>query len=345
MHTQNRKKPILSGNRQLTGRLFDSELIRTFSIQIVPTMIRLLEKKQIQYFLMVLMIMGVALCFFTPHLRFLHLFTRYTVLLLLLYFLAGIAFLMLQQQRLLFTALGCCAALCIFLKGSGGPGLKRPKPTKDPLVTVAHVNMSSGQEDYRSAIAAILRSGADVISLQELSPDWHAMVRDSLVQIYPYHCVSIGSGIYGLGLFSKKRIIDCDTFYCDGIPNLDIALELQHRKIHIVSSYVSPPLWSGAYRLVQQQLDSIVAHTRNIRVPVITLGDYNIEPWSREIREFKAAISMADSRLWYPPDTPLNHIFYSTAFKCVAFDDLLSDSGQSLGIIGTYQLQEDKHQN
>jgi endonuclease/exonuclease/phosphatase (EEP) superfamily protein YafD len=295
---------------------------------------------------MALMVLGVIICIITPHMRYLRVFTRYTVLLLLIYFLVAMAFLMLRQQRLLFTALGCCAALCVFLKSSGGPGLKRPKLTKDPMVTVAHFNMSSGQEDYKSAIATILHTNADVISLQELTPDWFAIIRDSLSAIYPYSCVSIGSDMYGLGLFSQKKIIDCDTFYCNEIPNLDIALELsQNKKIHIISSYVSPPLWSGAYALVNQQLKSIAQHTKKIKSPVITLGDYNIEPWSREIREFKAAAGVADSRLWYTADTPLNHIYYSKQLDCVGFDNIMSASAQQLGIIGTYQLQQAKIKN
>lgn len=295
---------------------------------------------------MALMVLGVIICIITPHLRVLRLFTRYTVIVLLSYFVAGMVYLMLRQQRLLFTALACCAALCIFLKSSGGPGLKRPKLTKDPLVTVAHFNMSSGQDDYKSTINTILHSGADVISLQELTPDWYAIIRDSITAIYPFSRVSIGSDLYGLGLFSQKKIVSCDTFYCDDIPNLDITLELkQNKKIHVVSSYISPPLWSGAYAVVNKQLQTIAMHTSRIKTPVITLGDYNIEPWSREIRQFKAAANMADSRLWYPADTPLNHIFYSKQFDCVGFENVMSATEQQLGIIGTYQLQQEKGKN
>jgi len=79
----------------------------------------------------------------------------------------------------------------------------------------------------------------DVVSFQELTPDWADMLRDSLLGLLPYRYQQVRIDPYGMAVYSKHPLQMADTMQCRGIPMLHIAVDKGDARFHLVSSYLT----------------------------------------------------------------------------------------------------------
>jgi endonuclease/exonuclease/phosphatase (EEP) superfamily protein YafD len=162
-----------------------------------------------------------------------------------------------------------------------------------------------------------------------------------------------GSGLYGIAILSKYPFVNCDTLYIAGIPNIVVCLKSRapETKIYIVDSYITPPLFTSAYETMQKQLAGISQYVSNLKYPVITLGDYNMEGTSSVIQDFREKAHLNDSRRGFRPvrndghislfEVPMDHIFYSNHLNCIDFQTISGTAYERMGILGTYQINPD----
>jgi endonuclease/exonuclease/phosphatase (EEP) superfamily protein YafD len=231
--------------------------------------------------------------------------------------------------------------------------LENPVKTNLPTVKIAHFNLSY-IDDVSNFIHLLRQKQFDIVSVQETTPIWDKIVRDSLRQAYPYRCLISSMGLYGIGVYSKYPFTKCDTFYSGTIPNIVVQLKdelYSKQNIYIVSSYIAPPLYQSAYRDMQQQLKDIALHIKKLNGAVITLGDYNLPPTSTELALLRLQAHLNDSRRGYRPlhsnghislfEVPLDHLFYSKHFQCIDFQTINGLKGERLGITGIYQFMQD----
>jgi endonuclease/exonuclease/phosphatase (EEP) superfamily protein YafD len=69
--------------------------------------------------------------------------------------------------------------------GCRSPGRRAPEPMTGPHVSVMTYNVNVGGPRADLAAAAIERSGADIVCLQETSPAWEQYLRARLAMQYP----------------------------------------------------------------------------------------------------------------------------------------------------------------
>ena len=72
--------------------------------------------------------------------------------------------------------------------------------------------------------------------------------------------------------------------------------------------------------------------------PFLTLSGSSVETWMPEIKHFKNAHSLYDSRTDIPMTSPDKHIFYSSSLECTSFKSISEDKG----ILATYKLKQIK---
>ena len=225
-----------------------------------------------------------------------------------------------------------------------------PARTDEVAVSVAHFNLASTAEDYESTIELILKTDADLISFQELTPDWSSFLKESLKKSYPYNCQLVRIDPFGLGLFSKYPFAELDTLYVEGKPNLVAGIRPEGRgeTVRVLSFHTAPPFNGKAYQKLQEHFQIISDYIKSKADPFIVAGDYNAVPWSVEIQRFREAANLNDSRRGVMPSfpngdftlfhVPVDHIFYSNHFNCIAFEDISNDRASHLGIQGSYQF-------
>ncbi len=308
------------------------------------------KKKLFQRIIGIVLIFGAILCIYQPEYHALRVFTRYAPLITMGYWLLGLAFLVLKNARLTMLSFICCGFLCLFLKGMSDSKIEKSLQTNALNISVAQINLALSNSTYSETLESIRKTAADVLSLQEVNFEWSHRLKDSLSSLYPFSCRVERADVYGIELFSKYPFSTCDTFYSEEIPNLIISLKKtpSSHPIYILSTYVAPPLFSSAYQLMQTRMRIISEHIRCITDPLITIGDYNIEASSWEVRQFREEAGLLNSRRGYSPsrkdgrfdltEVPTDHIFFTPHLECIYFETIVGKKEEHLGILGTFQL-------
>lgn len=278
-----------------------------------------------------------------PDLPFLQWGVDYSVQLMLGFLVLGLGFLLLGKKRLLFTSFACCGMLCLFLKQSSNSNLRLPEINKEEKLTIAHFNTSSATDGYESILNAVLKSGADIVSFQEVTPDWNLFLSKSLRDIYPYTSSNVRIDPYGMAIFSKVEINTVDTFHFENIPHQMINIPVSdNRDINIVSAHVLPPLGQRLNEKATKYLETIASKISIKESPSIVLGDFNMVYWSNEIRSFTDQADLENSRRDVSANLlsiPYDHIFYTSDLECTEFRDINDTTSNHLGILGTYQFK------
>lgn len=289
------------------------------------------------------------LCVYTPTYLPLRWGANHAPQIMIFYFFLGIVFFVLKKPNYTLTSFACCAALCLFLKESThGQQVCYAVPTDQPELKIAHFNVANLSTDVDIALEKLIRTDADILSIQGLDPMWAMMLSEALNKDYPHQTILPSLSFDGIGVLSKHAFV-VDTFYYEDTPNLFGELHVQgYGEVYFVSSHIVPALTYKDYYRNQAHLTRISKKCQHLEAPLITFGDYHLVPWSPEIRSFRAEADLNDSRIGFTPsfidgrvdflDIPQDHIFYSNHFKCTSFSVINSINSPHTGIIGTFEL-------
>jgi len=307
---------------------------------------KILSYRYIQVIVSAMIIVGALLCVFTPNYYLFKMGSTFAIQIMLGYLVGGLIFLYFKQPMLTFTSFACCAGLCLFLKYSTNDEMKVPVVTSEEIINIAHFNLSSSNTDQADVIANIKNSEADLISLQELTPDWLPVLEEELGDTYKYSSAIVRMDPFGIAIFSKKPITHLDTFYYEGIPNIagTITCDYSNDAFHFIASHTTPPLYQTAHEHMQNHLEVIANYINNINLPVITIGDFYAPPWCREIQDLKNAAGLHDSRrtakleVGQLFENPVDYILHSKQLSCIEFKSINNQSSEHIGIQGAYQF-------
>jgi endonuclease/exonuclease/phosphatase (EEP) superfamily protein YafD len=292
-----------------------------------------------QYFIWLFLVLVTAFAIYTPsHFVFKQL-ARFGVQIMFGSLLLGMLFLMRRDAHSMWVSLACCGMLCLNLR------------TREPFYPIqygisfkiAHVNLSNSN-DYEATIEAILKSRADVISLQDLDPNWDYILKERLKAVYPYEKTLITLGVYNPAIYSKYPFTEIDTFHFKDVPNIHGCVKIDKKSVHFISSMTMPPIDTDAYTEIGQHLQAVGTFAARLNAPVLTLGDYNVVMHSNELIKLKNRGGLKDSRRDYSPilQTPFDHILYSHHLECTNFVGINELKGNRIGIMGTYQFNRNE---
>ncbi|MEO1517590.1 MAG: endonuclease/exonuclease/phosphatase family protein [Bacteroidota bacterium] len=314
---------------------------------------RLLDYRFTQMALNVLIVLGAVICVFTPNYYLFKIGAGFAVKIMIGYLLLSMFFLVIGQSRLMFTSMICCAGLCLFLKYASNTDLKFPNQTSSQVIKFSHLNISNSGEDYPTTIETILSADADIISIQEVTPDWARALQEPLKALYPHSKTLTRLDPYGVAVFSKHPFRSIDTFHFEEIPNIVGSIRPPgfDKDIHFISAHTVPPLYSTAFERMKAHLDKIIYHVQMTNGPMITMGDFNAPPWWAEIQNLKDAAYLQDSRRSSQSSfdnlfqNPIDYILYSDHFECIGFENIQTEITSHLGITGTYQFNTNASTN
>ena len=309
-----------------------------------------LNKRPIQITINALIILGALFVIFTPNYVLFKIGSSFAVHIMLSYLLLGLLFLVLRQPQLTFTSFFCCAVLCLFLKYYSNwdwPLLHKNRPAETAII-IAHFNVANAEKSPQETMEDIMETDADVLSFQEVTPDWQVVFEKNLRERYPYATSIVRLDPHGLALYSRLPIVSIDTFYFDEIPNLAIVIKKGHEQYRLISSYTDPPIYSLALENLQQHMARIVSEIKKSPLPTFAIGDYNAPPWWEEIRYLMHEGKLLDSRSCAPQGLdnlwkyPVDYIFHSSYFECTGFEKIEKTLYGHLGIEASFQINRDK---
>jgi len=254
---------------------------------------------------------------------------------------SGFVFLILNQRRLLFTAFGCVAALCLHFKHVANISLVLPVKTSEPVMTLAHMSTADLGEHWTSTAESLRKADADIVSIIEITPAWEDVLTGALRSTYPYQALLTRIDILGTAIFSKYPILQVDTLTFEDVPHLRARIQITDKnQADIYSFNTDPPLFRNSLLHLRNQLKGLSNNIEKTEIPVLAAGNYNLDQFADEIQDFRASSHLLDSRKTMSPSlvTPTNHIFYSPSMECLTFENLYDSSSMRIGILGEYQF-------
>ena len=301
-----------------------------------------LKKQGVQYFLIGVIICGVLLVVFNPSVGLVQQGSDFAVHFMLAYLISGLFFLIIDQRNLMLASFGACVVLCLFLKDSSNSAFLFPQINRGASLRVAHVDLSAAGNNYDVFMKSILNLNADVISFQEVDPNWNTVFDFYLPDIYPHNNLNIRIDPFGMAVFSKKPIIRRDTLYFEEYPTLLTTLFVDNEKsITIMSSYTMPSL--GNFKTSNRRyLAGLAQEILKSRTPVINIGKFNMTYWNNDLKVFADRTDMEHSRrdaVAAGLTTPYDHIYYTGELECTSFKEILDSERNHKGIIGNYQFK------
>ena len=248
------------------------------------------------------------------------------------------------RYKLMFLGLSCVAALCIFLKSQSNDHLMLIENKLAPKLEIVHFNLANIDDSYDDFYRRLIKMDADIISLQELTPNWDLALRDSLAQVYPYVIKNVRIDPFGKALFSKQELIKKQIVGENEDNYLSVNLKMGDQIISLSSNYILPPLNESSKLNAKNQLETISKKIRSSVYPSIAIGDLNMVHWSNLIRLFTKDAKLKNSRRGFSVngfEIPYDHMFFTEDLECAHFEEILDENSTHMGIRGTFQIKEE----
>jgi endonuclease/exonuclease/phosphatase (EEP) superfamily protein YafD len=304
------------------------------------SVLKTIDKQQVFYYAFIAIIaLLVVLIIAGPEIIFFRQASEYLVHIMLGFLGLGFLFLLINRERLMMLSFATCATLCVFLKNESNGELLFPKTNNTESITLSHVNLSN--VDHPSILFNELkRNSCDIVSFQELTPDWRGILSSSLKQDYPYSYEATRIDLFGKAIYSKYPLERIDTINKENAFDIVATINKSKNKYKIISPYLTPPLDKNSLVACKVQMKNISNYIQNQVDRVIVLGDFNMVYWSEEIRNFREASKLNNSRkdvILASMKLPYDHVFYSKNLQCVNVKDFLINRDERVGLLSVFQ--------
>ena len=154
-----------------------------------------------------------------------------------------------------------------------------------PTVRVMTYNVNWGGARPDLAVAAIREADADVVCLQETTPEWETYLRGELVGTYPHVMFRHSGGAGGLAFLSRNRLEDVEYIETPGwFPGWLVRAETSVGPVQFLAVHLRPPLGENGGVSVSGYVRSRDVRVREVQtlharldaaLPAVILGDFN----------------------------------------------------------------------
>jgi endonuclease/exonuclease/phosphatase (EEP) superfamily protein YafD len=190
--------------------------------------------------------------------------------------LAGTAIVAFLRRR---PVLGCTSLVC-FLIAAGVTVARFPtrdqQPTSGPPLTVITANVYHQNDDVAGAVTTLTSLDADVLVLQEVSPQFAATLEApghragyQWTEIYP------DDGSTGLAVLSRKPIVRHRLVGLGQQPMLEVDVAVGGTIIRVFNVHIEAPVTPKAAERWGAQLDSLRSILDSADQPFVAVGDFN----------------------------------------------------------------------
>jgi endonuclease/exonuclease/phosphatase family metal-dependent hydrolase len=238
-----------------------------------------------------------------------------------------------MKQHLVLAILAALAAGCHSTRQAETP--------TGPHVRVLSYNVNWGAPGANLAVEIIRQSGADIVCLQETTPQWEQFLRRELAADYSFaefrnSKMRMGGGLAFLAKIPAHEVayIPSDTGWFDGwIMTFDTAIG----PVQVLNVHLRPPVsdrgnWVSGYLFTSddrlREMERFYARRRP-RLPTLVAGDFNDNPNSRVV-EWLENQGMLNALPQFDRRTPtweyrgsvvslrrrMDHIVYSPELHC-----------------------------
>lgn len=192
---------------------------------------------------------------------------------------------------------------------------------------VFHMNVLQPNTAFDEAIAQALASDADVISVQEVGPEWACALDEGLHGHYPFAHVESRDNCYGIALFSRHPFQSVRTITVRGAPFIEALVHVDDSTVRLLAVHATSPISYGHFRRRNEQLSRLGEYLATSDTATILVGDLNTVPWDRAFMRFCSRSGLrsttpAMQRTWPAVGPvaviPIDHVLVSPGIRPVA---------------------------
>jgi endonuclease/exonuclease/phosphatase (EEP) superfamily protein YafD len=156
--------------------------------------------------------------------------------------------------------------------------------TTAPRLRVVSANVMFDNPQHRAMVDELRSLDADVLLLQEVTPDWwHAIRAGGLLKSHPHFIEAARWGADGMALLSRRPFVSKRLLHVGRRPVPTATVRVGRTEVHLVDVHVVAPVRSFDENRDQQlAINRIVRRTPK---PRIVAGDYNATPTNRWYQE------------------------------------------------------------
>jgi endonuclease/exonuclease/phosphatase (EEP) superfamily protein YafD len=184
------------------------------------------------------------------------------------------------------------------------PELRRRRPLPDesslgPRLRVVTSNIRFPSRDSTPIGEELAALDADILLLQELSPEHLAMIKATgAFDPFPFEYVDARPGSFGGGIWSRHRIVDGDTWEAGGLPMVRATLDVEGTPVTVLCVHCKAPMRRRWIPVWKAQLAALAEAARAAGPgPVIVAGDFNSTFGHEPFRRMLADSGLRDSHV------------------------------------------------
>lgn len=229
--------------------------------------------------------------------------------------------------------------------------VERTNAPNGAVYSLLQMNLRWDATRPEEAIRRIAEAQADIVTLQEMTPDWRARLAP-LQERYPYqvHCPGADGFLGDSALLSRRPFVQGSEPVCDERNSFaEARIDFNGIAVSIASHHQLWPWPAGQWR----RLDRLRATLEQLPAPVLIVGDFNAAPWSAFVQTYAdltdARVVAGIGPVWAPvavPDVvrrtiglPLNNVVASRAISLVSVARLESTSSDHLPLLLRFTLE------
>ncbi len=200
----------------------------------------------------------------------------------------GVLVLLAAWRRMWWWALANLLAAPLVLAQVGAPVAVPSSSASAFGLRIAHMNVLQPNTDRMQAIAEVMATNADLISVQEVSPKWAEALRSELAAKYPYHHVVPRTNCYGIALYSKLPFEQVRTVTIADAPFIEATVVVGGEPVRVYAVHATSPGSYAHFRRRNMQLSELADRMRDDHMPTLVIGDLNTVHWDGAYRNFCA---------------------------------------------------------
>lgn len=149
-------------------------------------------------------------------------------------------------------------------------------PAGAAVIRLVTANLLLDNSEMPAVAAELEASGADVLLLQEVTPEHVRELSDAgLLARYPYQVLDPLPGFHGSAILSTLPIVDGRAFDVAGSPMTRAEVRTAAGPVRVVNVHAVAPLSESQARRWRSQLDLLGELARQDGAPLVMAGDFN----------------------------------------------------------------------
>lgn len=164
-----------------------------------------------------------------------------------------------------------------------------------PQFTIATVNLFFRNERHTEAIRWLDDLSADIVVLQEVTPEWAAAL--SKLERYAYVRQLVRNDPFGIAVISRWPLTDLQAvdLASDGLPSLAGPVEVDGMPLYLQGMHTHTPLTAASARSRDASLTQGAALLRAAGGDAVAIGDLNLTAFSPMFDDFMSAAGLRDA--------------------------------------------------